>query len=117
WPRPWRVTEGGPQPFAAGPLPVRGELGGAIVCCRARAGISARERESLQNFANQAGMAIENAQLVNGMRRVRDELAKKNDDLGRTNEKLIEPERTKEALTSMMVHDMKNPLTSIRGYL
>ena len=111
------VTAGGQQTFAAVPMVVRGQLAGAIFCCRSRAGISPRERESLQNFANQAGMSIENAQLVNDMRRVRDELARKNDDLAKTNEKLLELERTKEALTSMMVHDMKNPLTSIRGYL
>lgn len=111
------VTSGGQQAFAAVPMMVRGQLGGAIFCSRARAGISARERESLQNFANQAGMAIENAQLVNDMRRVRDELARQNDTLEKTNDKLVQLERAKEALTSMMVHDMKNPLTSIRGYL
>ena len=107
----------GQRIFAAVPMVVRGELAGALVCSRPRDSISPRERESLQNFSNQAGMAIENAQLVNDMRRVRDELGRKNDALVTTNEKLLEAERTKEALTSMMVHDMKNPLTSIRGYL
>lgn len=107
----------GQKTFAAVPMVVRGELAGAIVCSRPRETITPRERESLQNFSNQAGMAIENAQLVNDMRRVRDELGRKNEALVTTNEKLVEAERTKEALTSMMVHDMKNPLTSIRGYL
>lgn len=111
------LGEMGQKTFAAVPMVVRGELAGAIVCSRPRETITPRERESLQNFSNQAGMAIENAQLVNDMRRVRDELGRKNDALVTTNEKLIEAERTKEALTSMMVHDMKNPLTSIRGYL
>lgn len=107
----------GQKTFAAVPMLVRGELAGALVCSRPRDTISPRERESLQNFSNQAGMAIENAQLVNDMRRVRDELGRKNEALVSTNDKLLEAERTKEALTSMMVHDMKNPLTSIRGYL
>ena len=111
------LTDMGQRTFAAVPMIVRGELAGALVCSRPRDSISPRERESLQNFSNQAGMAIENAQLVNDMRRVRDELGRKNDALVTTNDKLVEAERTKEALTSMMVHDMKNPLTSIRGYL
>lgn len=107
----------GEQVFAAVPMMVRGAVGGAIFCARSRASISARERESLQNFSNQAGMAIENVQLVSNMRRVQDEIAGKNEILSKTNDRLVELERTKEALTSMMVHDMKNPLTSIRGYL
>lgn len=111
------LTDMGQRTFAAVPMIVRGELAGALVCSRPRDTISPRERESLQNFSNQAGMAIENTQLVNDMRRVRDELGRKNDALVTTNSKLVAVERTKEALTSMMVHDMKNPLTSIRGYL
>jgi len=111
------LSDMGQRTFAAVPMVVRGERALPHVCSRPRDSISPRERESLQNFSNQAGMAIENAQLVNDMRRVRDELSRKNDALGTTNDKLVEAERTKEALTSMMVHDMKNPLTSIRGYL
>ncbi len=107
----------GMRAFAAVPMIVRGEVAGSLMCCRAKTPLRERERESLQNFSNQAGMAIENAQLVNDMRRVRDELAQNNETLRRTNEKLIELERAKEVLTSMLVHDMKNPLTGIRGYL
>ena len=107
----------GERTFAAVPMVVRGQVAGALFCARSKPTVTAREREALQNFSNQAGMAIENAQLVNDMRRVRDELARKNDALSKTNDKLVELERAKEALTSMMVHDMKNPLTSIRGYL
>ncbi len=110
------VTKG-EQIFAAVPMIVRGQVAGALFCSRARASISPRERESLQNFSNQAGMAVENVQLVADMKRARDEVSAKNVTLQTTNEKLVELEKTKEALTSMMVHDMKNPLTSIRGYL
>lgn len=96
--------------IVSAPMSVGGSPGGLLFGGSQQAGMTSTERESLQNFANQAGMAIENAQLVADLRRMRDEMSRKN-------EALQQLEQMKEGLVQMVVHDMKNPITSVRGYL
>ncbi len=99
------------------PVVVRGEVSLALLVMTTHKHLTTTELEALFNFANQAGMAIENVTLLNKLKFTQEMLANQNLRLEKVNQNLKELEQLKEGLVNMVVHDMKNPLTSIRGYL
>ena len=107
----------GVKKFIAIPMVIRDEVGGVFLCATSRSRISGPELESLKNFANHAGLALDNAQIMNNLKSTQRELSEKNERLNRAYETLRELEKLKEGLVGMVVHDMKNPLTSVRGYM
>jgi len=107
----------GVRQYATVPMIVREEVAGVILCVTSRPVITKPEMESLTNFANQAGLAVDNAQIMNSLKRTQSELALKNERLNKAVIELQDLERLKNGLTDMVVHDMKNPLTAVRGYL
>lgn len=75
----------------------------------------------LNTLASQAAISIQNAQLyLNLEEKVKSrtfELEKANLDLEKANKKLADSEKTRLELLSNISHDLKNPLTSIQGYI
>lgn len=51
------------------------------------------------------------------IKRYHDELLSSNKDLGEKNRKLQETEKAKEDLIHMIIHDLKNPLNALRGFI
>lgn len=107
----------GVRRFAAVPMIIRNDVAGVILCATRRPAITNPEIESLRNFANQAGLALDNAQIMNSLKSTRSQLSQQNEKLNDALGHLKALEEMKNGLTGMVVHDMKNPLTSIRGYL
>jgi len=96
---------------------IRDEVAGALFCATSTSVLTDPEIESLKNFANQAGLAIDNMQMMNRLRSTQNELSLKNERLATAYGDLRSLEELKNGLIGMVVHDLKNPLTAIRGYL
>ena len=70
----------------------------------------------LRTLAGQTAVALKNARLVEDLRRLNAEITQLNEDLKRTNERLTILDRTKSDFISIASHELKTPLTHIRGY-
>jgi len=67
------------------------------------------EREIMQGFAQEVGIAIENAILYR-------ELQKKTGELANANEKLKQLDKLKDDFVSVASHELRTPMTAIRSY-
>jgi len=100
------------------PLIIKDRTIGAIyVDNRAKTGVfTPKDKELLMSFANHAAIAIDNARLYDSLRKSIDEklaLQKQVHDEEKKSAVLHETNRLREALAEYIVHDLRNPLTSI----
>ena len=100
------------------PLWARGKLVGLLTVDHSQPGVySHRDAEIVMNFANQAAIVIENAQLFEEQTVLAEELETRNQELVQTQQKLIEAERLAVIghVGLAMRHEINNPLTSVMG--
>ncbi len=104
------------------PLIAQGRLLGVIYLDnRLKSGVfDDRQLTMLTAFANQASIAIENARLYDNLRRSLEERMALQDALGQQETKrlaLEEASRLKSDFIGYVAHELRNPLTTIRGYV
>jgi signal transduction histidine kinase len=104
------------------PLTAQGQtLGIVYVDNRVRTGIfTDLHAEMLQAFANQAGVAIQNARLYENLRKSMDQqLSLKEEIQDKETQRLAleEANKLKSDFIGFVSHELRNPLTTIRGYV
>ncbi len=104
------------------PLITQGRVLGIIyVDNRAQSAMfTERQLTMLSAFANQAAVAMENARLYENLRKSLEERLKLQDELHRQETKrlaLEEASRLKSDFIGFVAHELRNPLTSIRGFV
>ncbi|HZO91973.1 MAG TPA: GAF domain-containing sensor histidine kinase [Chthonomonadaceae bacterium] len=104
------------------PLIAQGRLLGVIYLDnRVKTGIFTEKHLSmLAAFANQAAIALENARLYENLRRSLEDRLRLQDELHRQETRrlaLEEASRLKSDFISFVAHELRNPLTTIRGYV
>ncbi len=104
------------------PLQVRERLLGIIYLDnRLKTGVFSEEHlQMLGAFANQASVAMENARLYENLRKSLEERLRLQDELHKQETQrlaLEEASRLKSDFIGFVAHELKNPLTTIRGYV
>lgn len=104
------------------PIQIKGQVIGFITLDNTTPGFfSLAHAERLQAFAQQAGLAIENAQLYASIRQHAEELEQRVDartrELAQANERLQELDRLKDQIISNVSHELRTPLTNIKLHL
>lgn len=77
---------------------------------------SAVDTALLRTLAGQTAVALKNARLVEDLKRLNAEITQLNQDLTLTNERLAILDKTKSDFISIASHELKTPLTQIKGY-
>ncbi len=100
------------------PIRAQDQLLGIFVLGAKKSGesYSSRDIALLRTLAGQTAIALENARLVEDLKRLNVEITQLNADLTETNERLAIIDRTKSDFISIASHELKTPLTHIRGY-
>jgi signal transduction histidine kinase/ActR/RegA family two-component response regulator len=106
--------------YYGAPLIVKGEVKGALeIYHRSHLKVDAEWLEFLEALAGQAAIAIDNAQLFEGLQRSNASLerrvAERTAELNRSNVELEHANRTKDEFLANMSHELRTPLTSILG--
>jgi signal transduction histidine kinase len=70
----------------------------------------------LRTLAGPTAVALENARLVDDLKRLNAEITQLNRELTKTNERLAILDRTKSDFISISSHELKTPLTQVKGY-
>jgi signal transduction histidine kinase len=103
---------------AYAPIVVQGTLIG-ILAVGAKANddpFYPQDLELLATVANQTGVALRNARLVNDLRKASDEMQDLNKDLVGTKNRIEQLDAVKTDFITIASHELRTPLAQIRGY-
>jgi len=112
-------TEGHLRTLLAYPLVIdnRKMLGVCVIGVnRAHQELGEFEKESIRSFVNVIAIALNKALLYEELQILNKKLFAANDDLNQANEKLKEFDKQKSEFVSMAGHQLRAPLTVIKGY-
>ncbi|MCK4918762.1 MAG: hypothetical protein KAS01_00045 [Candidatus Pacebacteria bacterium] len=103
--------------FVSVPLYARGDVIGVLlfVGTKKAKDITKRDKNILNIFSSHIGNAVENARLYEQTNKQIKELARLNNDLGGANSKLKELLEMKNEFLHITSHQLRTPLTAIRG--
>ncbi len=103
---------------AYAPIIVQGQLSGILAVGQKGNDDSfyPKDLEILTTIANQTGISLRNARLVNDLRKASDDMQALNKDLTQTKERLEKLDSVKTDFITVASHELRTPLAQIRGY-
>ncbi len=102
-------------------LPIKGGFGFLLLGEHKSTGYSRRDIRTLETVSGELGIAIQNAFSIDQVRDLNENLQKKvelaTNELRLSNQRLQEIDETKDDFLSMASHQLRTPLTGVKGYL
>ena len=77
---------------------------------------SQQDQMFLRTLANQTAMALQNARIVENMRKLTLDITQLNQDLQQANERAAQLDRAKSDFLTIVSHELRTPLTHVKGY-